>query len=85
MKKEIHPAVVIIAIVLLVAGITVIGFRSMQPQAYAPSPGLGGPGSKEPVPGQVATPAQPTTTAPSDSGQTYYPGPAPGSIPGKPQ
>lgn len=81
MKKEIHPAAVIAAIVVLVVGIVVVGYRAMQPAPYYPSPGAGGtPGvAGGKMPGETR---QPTAASPENS--TYYPSAPPGSTPGKP-
>jgi hypothetical protein len=80
MKKEIHPLALVAVILVLVVGIAVFGYRSLQPAPYTPSPGAGGTGGA--MAGQP--PGAAKQTAPAQDTSSYYPSAPPGSIPGKP-
>jgi len=77
MNNNVHPAVIVVAIVVLIAGIGMWGYKASQPAPYTPSPGVEG------APGVM-----PGTTVAADGGLGTVPkGAKPGSkidVPGAP-
>jgi len=61
MKKELHPAVAVVAGVIVLALLIFFGYRAMQPAYYRPSPGVGGtPATTTPDYGKPGAPHQPS-------------------------
>lgn len=79
MNKTLSPVMMAAIAGLVVVLLAVWGYRTLSAPAYTPSPGVTG----------AAMPGKPgqTQTGQSSVGQqppVYYPGPAPGSMPGRP-
>ncbi len=83
MNKSLSPAITAVIIVIVVALLSVWGYRMMQPAPYTPSPGVAGrPAAQVPnygTPGQSGAPAG----APSNTSPVVPPaGATPGMPPG---
>ncbi|MGC4046770.1 MAG: hypothetical protein QM758_23500 [Armatimonas sp.] len=77
-KKAVSPAVAIGLVVVALGVIGFMAFRSFSAPAYQPSPGLGGPGGKPSVDGQVGPNGQK-----GPNGGAFYPTGPQGAMPGQ--
>jgi hypothetical protein len=81
MKKEVHPVVIGVVIVVVVVGLGFFLSRAMKPAYYLPSPGVAGRPATG-VPSYAKAPGD--ATPPGGEGRTTPVVPPSGSTPGNP-